>query len=54
MAVLGIGLGMAMQQYTLVVQNDAAQADLGRRDRRRRSSSATWARPSASRSSARS
>lgn len=29
MAVLGTGLGMAMQQYTLVVQNIVAQRDLG-------------------------
>src|SRR5699024_3633198 len=29
MVVLGIGLGMAMQQYTMVVQNVAARADMG-------------------------
>lgn len=28
-AVMGIGLGMAMQQYTLVVQNAVARSDLG-------------------------
>ena len=29
MAVFGVGLGMAMQQYTLVVQNASARRDLG-------------------------
>lgn len=29
MVVLGVGLGLCMQQYTLLVQNDAAQSDLG-------------------------
>lgn len=29
MVVLGVGLGMAMQQYTLVVQNAVARADMG-------------------------
>lgn len=29
MAVLGIGLGACMQQYTLVIQNDASHADMG-------------------------
>lgn len=29
MAVVGVGLGMAMQQYTLVVQNAVARSDLG-------------------------
>lgn len=29
MVVLGIGLGMAMQQYTLVVQNAVSRADMG-------------------------
>ena len=29
MVVLGVGLGMCMQQYTLVVQNQVAQADMG-------------------------
>ncbi|MBD3783689.1 MAG: DHA2 family efflux MFS transporter permease subunit [Micrococcales bacterium] len=29
MVVLGVGIGMAMQQYTLVVQNAAAKRDLG-------------------------
>lgn len=29
MVVLGIGLGMAMQQYTLVVQNAVARSDMG-------------------------
>lgn len=29
MVVLGIGLGLCMQQYTLVVQNQIAQADMG-------------------------
>ena len=29
MVVLGIGIGMAMQQYTLVVQNAAERRDLG-------------------------
>ena len=29
MTVLGVGLGMAMQQYTLVVQNVVAQRDMG-------------------------
>lgn len=29
MVVLGVGLGMCMQQYTLVVQNQVAQTDMG-------------------------
>src|SRR5699024_4363123 len=29
MVVLGIGIGMCMQQYTLVVQNQAKQSDMG-------------------------
>lgn len=29
MAVMGVGLGMAMQQYTLVVQNAVSRSDLG-------------------------
>lgn len=29
MVVLGIGLGLCMQQFTLLVQNDSARADLG-------------------------
>lgn len=29
MVVLGVGLGMVMQQYALVVQNDVARSDLG-------------------------